>query len=134
MSFASLHFIIFLFLYLILINIFKKKWKFISILFSLFFYSYWSLNLCLLLIFSVLHTFFFGNLVHKENNPKFFLTIGITISLGILFFFKYFNFFISDLGNVNLSNTIFSKIILPIGISFYTFQSISYLIDIYKKK
>lgn len=134
MSFASLHFVIFLTLYLVLINIFKKNWKFISILFSLFFYSYWSLNLCLLLIFSVLHTFIIGNLVHKENNSKFFLGIGITISLTILFFFKYFNFFISDLGNINLSNTIFSKIILPIGISFYTFQSISYLVDIYKKK
>ncbi len=134
MSFATLDFVIFLVLYLILINIFKKNWKSISILFSLFFYSYWSLSLCLLLIFSVLHTFIIGNLIHKENNSKTCLVIGVTISLGILFFFKYFNFFISDLGNVDLSNTIFSKIILPIGISFYTFQSISYLVDIYKKK
>lgn len=134
MSFASLHFLIFLILYLILINVFKKNWKIISILFSLFFYSYWNLNLCILLIFSVLHTYIIGNLIHKKKNSKLILISGITISLGILFFFKYFNFFVSDLGNINTSNTIFSKIILPIGISFYTFQSISYLVDIYKKK
>ena len=134
MSFASLHFLIFLILYLILINIFKKKWKLISILFSLFFYSYWNLNLCILLIFSVLNTYIIGNLIHKKKNSKQILITGIIISLSILFFFKYFNFFVSDLGSINLSNTIFSKIILPIGISFYTFQSISYLVDIYKKK
>ena len=134
MSFASLHFLIFIILYLISINIFKKNWKLISILFSLFFYSYWSLSLCILLIFSVLHTYIIGNLIHVKKNSKWILIIGITISLSILFFFKYFNFFISDLGSLNLSNTIFSKIVLPIGISFYTFQSISYLVDIYKKK
>jgi alginate O-acetyltransferase complex protein AlgI len=134
MSFASIDFVIFLILYLFLINIFKKNWKLISILFSLFFYSYWNLYLCLLLIFSVLHTFVVGRLIHNENNPKFYLSIGITISLSTLFFFKYFNFFISDLSNINLTNTVFEKIILPIGISFYTFQSISYLVDIYKKK
>ena len=134
MSFASVHFLIFLILYLILINIFKKKWKIISILFSLFFYSYWNLNLCILLIFSVLNTYIIGNLIHKKKNSKQILITGIIISLSILFFFKYFNFFLSDLGNINLSNTIFSKIILPIGISFYTFQSISSLVDIYKKK
>ena len=85
-------------------------------------------------IFSDTGGYIIGNLIHKKKNSKLFLIIGITISLGILFFFKYFNFFVSDLGNINTSNTIFSKIILPIGISFYTFQSISYLVDIYKKK
>ena len=134
MSFASLHFLIFILLYLLLINIFKKNWKFISIIFSLFFYSYWSLILCLLLVFSVLQTYTIGYLVYNNKNSKTYLITGVITSLIILFIFKYFNFFISDLANIDLKNTIFSKIILPIGISFYTFQSISYLIDIYKKK
>ena len=134
MSFASLHFLIFILLYLFLINIFKKNWKFISIIFSLFFYSYWSLILCLLLVFSVLQTYTIGYLVYNNKNSKTYLITGVITSLIILFIFKYFNFFISDLANIDLKNTIFSKIILPIGISFYTFQSISYLIDIYKKK
>ena len=134
MSFASLHFLIFILLYLFLINIFKKNWKFISIIFSLFFYSYWRLILCLLLVFSVLQTYTIGYLVYNNKNSKTYLITGVITSLIILFIFKYFNFFISDLANIDLKNTIFSKIILPIGISFYTFQSISYLIDIYKKK
>ena len=135
MSFVSLHFIIFLLLYLLLINLFKKHWKIISIAFSLFFYSYWNPIFCILLVFTVIHTFFIGNLVFKKDyQSKIYLTIGIFLSLMILFIFKYFNFFVSDLGQIKLENTIFSKIILPIGISFYTFQSISYLVDIYKRK
>jgi alginate O-acetyltransferase complex protein AlgI len=135
MSFVSLHFIIFLLLYLLLINLFKKHWKIISIAFSLFFYSYWNPIFCILLVFTVIHTFFIGNLVFKKDyQSKIYLTIGIFLSLLILFIFKYFNFFVSDLGQIKLENTIFSKIILPIGISFYTFQSISYLVDIYKRK
>ena len=134
MSFASIHFVIFLSLFLFLINIFRHNWKFISIVFSLFFYSYWSLILCLLLIFSVLHTFVIGNFIYKNKNSKFYFILGIIISLTVLLIFKYFNFFVSDLANINLKNTIFANIILPIGISFYTFQSISYLTDIYTKK
>lgn len=135
MSFASVHFVLFALTFFLLIFFFEKKWKIISILFSLFFYSYWSPGLSLLLIFSVLHTFFIGNLIFEnKNNSKLFLIIGICVSLSILFIFKYFNFFISDLANISLKNSIFERIILPIGISFYTFQSISYLVDIYKEK
>jgi D-alanyl-lipoteichoic acid acyltransferase DltB (MBOAT superfamily) len=135
MSFVSFDFVLFLGIYLILINIFKNNWKIITILFSLFFYSYWNILLCSLLIFTTLHTFFIGNLISKnKNTAKKYLILGLILSLSVLFIFKYFDFFVSDLVNINLDGTIFAKIILPIGISFYTFQSISYIIDIYKKK
>ncbi len=135
MSFASFDFIIFLVTYFILISLFKNKWKSVTILFSIFFYSYWNILLCLLLIFTTLHTFIIGNLISKNKKfAKNYLILGLILSLSVLFIFKYFDFFVSDLVNINLDGTIFAKIILPIGISFYTFQSMSYIIDIYKKK
>lgn len=135
MSFASFDFILFLVTYFILISLFKNKWKSVTILFSIFFYSYWNILLCLLLIFTTLHTFIIGNLISKNKKfAKNYLILGLILSLSVLFIFKYFDFFVSDLVNINLDGTIFAKIILPIGISFYTFQSMSYIIDIYKKK
>jgi D-alanyl-lipoteichoic acid acyltransferase DltB (MBOAT superfamily) len=67
---------------------------------------------------------------HKKK----YLLIGLIFPLSVLFILKYFNFFISDVLKIELQNTIFAKIILPIGISFYTFESLSYTIDIYRKQ
>ena len=135
MSFASFDFLIFLSLFFISIFFFNKHWKIVTILYSLFFYSYWNYLLCSLLVFTVLHTYVIGNLVSRNRiSSKKYLFLGIFISLSILFVFKYFNFFVSDIVNINLDGTVFERIILPIGISFYTFQSISYLVDIYYKK
>ena len=135
MSFASFDFLIFLSLFFISIFFFNKHWKIVTILYSLFFYSYWNYLLCSLLVFTVLHTYVIGNLVSRNRiSSKKYLFLGIFISLSVLFVFKYFNFFVSDIVNINLDGTVFERIILPIGISFYTFQSISYLVDIYYKK
>ena len=135
MSFASFDFLIFLSLFFISIFFFKNNWKIISILYSLFFYSYWNLLLCSLLVFSVLHTYLIGNLISKNRtSSKKYLFLGVFISLSILFLFKYFDFFVADIANIDLDGTVFETIILPIGISFYTFQSISYIVDIYYRK
>ena len=135
MSFASFDFLIFLSLFFISIFFFKNNWKIISILYSLFFYSYWNLLLCSLLVFSVLHTYLIGNLISKNRtSSKKYLFLGVFISLSILFLFKYFDFFVADIANIDLDGTVFETIILPIGISFYTFQSISYIVDIYFRK
>ena len=135
MSFASFDFLIFLSFFFISILFFNKHWKIVTILYSLFFYSYWNYLLCSLLVFTVLHTYVIGNLVSRNRiSSKKYLFLGIFISLSVLFVFKYFNFFVSDIVNINLDGTVFERIILPIGISFYTFQSISYLVDIYNKK
>lgn len=62
------------------------------------------------------------------------MLVGIILPLVILFIFKYFNFFINDVLKIKIQNTILTRIILPIGISFYTFQSIMYVVDIFKNK
>ena len=135
MSFASFDFLIFLSLFFLSIFFFKNSWKIITIIFSLFFYSYWNLLLCSLLVFTVLQTYLIGNLISKNRtSSKKYLSLGLFISLSILFVFKYFDFFVADLAKINLDGTVFERIILPIGISFYTFQSISYIVDVYYKK
>ncbi len=133
MLFNSLNFLVFLLSYIIFIITFPKKWKNISIIFSAFFYGSWSLSfyfiifgICILLNYS-------SKLLYKYEDRKY-LYIPILILLINLIFFKYTNDLIDFIFPfLNISNIEIS-IILPIGISFYTFQSISYIIDINKKK
>ena len=93
----------------------------------------------LLLILSVIVNFLFGKSIEKSDKPKFLLTIGIAYNLLWLCVFKYADFifeninFISEKlgGDGQLLNP--WNLLLPLGISFYTFQSISYLIDVYRR-
>lgn len=119
-------------IYYIVPNKFKNIILLIS---SLLFYFYGEPKYILLMIFSIIVTYIFGILIDKYRQmSKFFLTLAITISLGLLTYFKYFNFLIENI-NLWLSHKIdFIYIVLPIGISFYTFQMISYLIDVYKEE
>ena len=134
MLFNSLPFLIFFLFYISLIYFLKNQWKVITIVFSIFFYSYWNIYFCFLLVGEALFTWQIGNLIQKDNKyKKKILILGLTIPLLVLFIFKYFNFFIDDIFKINLQNTILANIILPIGISFYTFQAIMYLVDVYKK-
>ncbi len=105
---------------------------------SYYFYAYWDYRFLSLIIISTVVDFFTGNRIYEAQDLKskrIFLAISIVVNLSILFFFKYFNFFI-DSANVALSSFNYSfsnlDIILPIGISFYTFQSMSYSLDIYR--
>ena len=105
---------------------------------SYYFYAYWDYRFLSLIIISTLVDYFTGNRIYESQDlksKKTFLALSIVVNLGVLFFFKYFNFFI-DSANTALSNFNFSithlDIILPIGISFYTFQSMSYSLDIYR--
>jgi D-alanyl-lipoteichoic acid acyltransferase DltB (MBOAT superfamily) len=135
MLFTSINFILFFITYIFFVTIFKKNWKLVTIFFSIFFYSYWSIYFSLLLVFTAYQTWFFASIIQKSKNyRKIYLIISLIISLSILFIFKYFNFFINEIFGIDLKNSIFLKIILPIGISFYTFQCISYIVDIYKNK
>ena len=134
MLFNSIDFLIFLSLFYITIFFLKKYWKIVGIFFSIIFYGYWSLKFLILLYFLVLQGYFFGKLILKERN-KLFLFLPISISLISLIFFKYFNFFLEEILSINNKNSIINfsyKIILPLGISFYTFQVIAFVIDIYK--
>lgn len=135
MLFNSIPFIIFFFTYIFSIYFLTNYWKIITIFFSIFFYAYWNIYFCILLIIQGLFAWLIGHclqstLVHKKK----ILLIGIILPLVILFIFKYFNFFINDVLKIEIQNTILTKIILPIGISFYTFQSIMYVVDIFKNK
>lgn len=109
---------------------------------SYLFYGWWDWRFLGLIIFSTLLDFALGNFLKNEeriSRRKLFLWISIIINLGFLGFFKYYNFFVDSFVD---SFTFFGKtlevgslqIILPVGISFYTFQTLSYTIDVYKKE
>jgi D-alanyl-lipoteichoic acid acyltransferase DltB (MBOAT superfamily) len=107
----------------------------ILVLASLFFYGFWKPVYLPLIIISVLINFSFGRLISIENDrahSKMFLVIGICLNVGLLGVFKYSDFFI---GNINtwLEPSIEPLgLILPLAISFFTFQQIAYLVDSYK--
>jgi len=109
---------------------------------SYFFYACWDWRFMFLLIFSTLLDYFTGIKIHEATNQRkklFWLWLSIGINLGFLGVFKYYNFFaesfadgLSLLGfKANLGSL---QLILPVGISFYTFHGLSYVIDIYKNR
>ncbi len=123
---------------------------------SVLFYYKTSGLFVLILIFSTIFGFFVGKGIHQSNKNgyrKFLLTIGVVVNLAILFYFKYAYFF-TDVYNslfhskIEIVNYLAKwanewsgsnrfdagKILLPVGISFYTFQNISYLVDVYRRK
>lgn len=145
MLFNSIEFAIFLpVVFLLYWFLVKKNLNFQNILLllaSYFFYGWWDWRFLLLLIAISIFNYFIGiriDINENEKNRKSWLIIGLIINIGILSVFKYFNFFIdsfidfvSIIGyNLPKSST---RIILPLGISFYLFLSMSYLIDISKK-
>ncbi|MCB9072189.1 MAG: MBOAT family protein [Bdellovibrionaceae bacterium] len=108
---------------------------------SIFFYAYWSKTFVFLLLFTVILDFYFARTIFISQNQrlrKFLLILSITINFSVLGFFKYYDFFATSI-NDTLS-FVHQKplvpllhLILPIGISFYTFQSMSYVIDVYRR-
>ena len=79
----------------------------------------------------------FGNLIYRasENSlRKVYLISGISINLGLLFYFKYLNFFISSANHLLPVEMNLMEIVLPLGISFFTFTQLAYLVDVYQAK
>ncbi|MBU2502495.1 MBOAT family protein [bacterium] len=109
---------------------------------SYFFYGYWDWRFCSLLLLSTVVDFIIGKKVFQSEDPvtrKRLLWVSMAVNLGILGFFKYFNFFIGSVEAVSASlglqvDSLHLNIILPVGISFYTFQTMSYTIDIYRRR
>ena len=146
MFFNSFHFAIFLpilfVLYWFLFQKSKSTQNLILIVASYYFYSCWDWRFLFLLIFSTLLDYFCAIKIEnsqKESIRKLWLWLCIVINLGFLGLFKYYNFFadsFSELANsFGLhSSPIVLKLILPVGISFYTFHGLSYIIDIYYKR
>ncbi len=111
----------------------QKCKNIVLLFFSLMFYAYGEPTYVILMILSIFFTYIYGLLINKyKSKSKIFLTLSIFTSVGLLIYFKYTNFLISNI-NLWISNKIdFINVVLPIGISFYTFQMISYLIDVYR--
>ncbi|WP_379964511.1 MBOAT family O-acyltransferase [Epilithonimonas sp. UC225_85] len=119
-----------------------KHWKYRNLLLlagSYFFYAQWDWRFCFLLGFSTLLDYFSGIIISnsdKKITKKFWLFTSIIINVGILGYFKYANFFIDSFNDLLISagfqpNISTLNIILPVGISFYTFHGLSYVLDIY---
>lgn len=105
---------------------------------SLLFYFAGEGTLTLLLIASILWNYCFGLLLKsdkkKNSTNKLLLGLGVTGNLSILIYYKYLGFIISNIGFLSfIPKSSYSSIVLPIGISFFTFQGISYIIDVYRK-
>ncbi|AGA79225.1 MBOAT family O-acyltransferase [Echinicola vietnamensis] len=133
--------IVFFIYWLVLKNTVKGQniWLLIA---SYFFYGWWDWRFLFLILFSSIVDYTIGLNLHKAtkvSQRKLLLFLSVFINIGFLCYFKYFNFFLDSL---NDAFTLLGKpleasrlsIILPVGISFYTFQTLSYTIDIYKRK
>ena len=141
MLFPTVEFIIFFLAVLTALVCYKnRKFQHALLVIASFFFLYFSDNyLILLLIYTTILHYFIGKKIfdsEKIKEKKIFLWIGIGGSLGLLGFFKYMDFGITQfnnlLMNLGISEIPLMNVVLPIGISFYTFQSISYIIDIYR--
>ncbi len=143
MLFNSGQFLIFfpivLCIYFIIPNKIKNIWLLLA---SYFFYMCWNAKYALLLLTSTIITFASGILLEKakevsNKHMKLVVAFSFIINLGILFYFKYFNFAmdtmqsIAGIFHVSLNLPVFD-VILPVGISFYTFQALSYTVDVYR--
>ena len=104
---------------------------------SLFFYAWGEPKFVLIMILSIFVNYIFGILVDKfrdSTKSKVIIALTVVFNLGILFVFKYLNFSVSIIEKIANVNLHISEIALPIGISFFTFQAMSYVIDVYRSK
>lgn len=146
MLFNSIEFFVFLpivfLLYWFVTAKYLKAQNLLIAVASYIFYGWWDWRFLSLIAFSSLVDYTIGLLLKKtevKTKRKFLLWISVCVNLGFLGFFKYYNFFVQSLvdsftlfGQPLEINTL--KIILPVGISFYTFQTLSYTIDVYNKR
>ena len=141
MIFNSLEFLVFFLIVIVLYFILPNKYKWILLLLaSYYFYMSWKFEYIFLMLFSTIINYLIALAMEKEEiriKRKKYLYLSLILNIGILFVFKYFNFFIDSInGLVSISNIKISipaiGLVLPMGISFYTFQTLSYTIDVYK--
>lgn len=141
MIFNSAEFLVFYPLVLLFYFVLPKKLKWPLLLAaSYFFYMIWNPPLIFLILFTTAVSYVSAIIIEKTENKarkKFWLAMTLITSLGVLFFFKYFNFLADSAISVwnffgGNADDLVLKLILPVGISFYTFQTLSYVIDVYR--
>ena len=133
MVFSSISFLYY-FLPMVLLFYFIVPSKFknvILLIFSLLFYFYGEPKYIWVLILSCVINYIFGLIIEKHHK-KIYLILDITFNLLLLCYFKYTNFFIQNINNLFSSNLSLIDVVMPIGISFFTFQTMSYVIDVYR--
>lgn len=137
MIFSSFDYFIFFISFLLVIMLVKSNTvkKSILLLSSYLFYAYWDYRFVFLMLIMSLFNYYFGLKIERVTNKKSWLILSIAFNLIILGFFKYYNFFVESFNaaficlDISLSHL---NIILPVGISFITFEVMSYVIDIYR--
>lgn len=140
MLFNSTQFLLFLVIILVFGHILKdQKQRLFYLAASFYFYMAWNYYFILLIIFSILIDYYAAlsiSRLSKDNiKRKYYLILSLLVNLGFLGFFKYTNFLLGVVNDINIINSyrfVEYNIILPVGISFYTFQSMSYTIDVYR--
>ena len=145
MSFISIQFLIFFALtYLIFRLVHGQKYKTIVLLIaSYIFYAYWDWRFLFLLLFQTMVCYLSSFAIMRVRNknsenlklPKIYMGIGCALLLVVLALFKYFNFFVDSFCSLfQISFNSIVQLLLPVGISFYTFQALSYVVDVYRKE
>lgn len=125
------------FLLFFLFNKFKlhlatKIWLFIT---SLFFYGFWNPSYLPIILFSILFNRFISIIIVKASTPeksKAYLTFGVVCNILLLGYYKYYDFFVTNINTVFKTDYTLLHLLLPLGISFFTFQQIGYLVDTYR--
>lgn len=110
----------------------RKLAQFFLLMMSLWFYVFFDFHYLLIIIFSIVVNYCIYQLVLKGINRHILLALALLFNLGMLFYFKYFDFFAQNFNAVFNSNIALKNMILPLGISFFTFQQISFIIDVYR--
>jgi alginate O-acetyltransferase complex protein AlgI len=138
MLFSSIFFLFFFLPFVILLNFLSarsiKIQNFILMMFSLFFYYWGERDHIIIMLGCIVVNYIAAILIDYSNICKIkrlYLLSAIILSLSMLGYFKYFNFFIDNINWIVHSQMNFAKIVLPLGISFYTFHALSYVIDVY---
>ena len=140
MLFNSFEFVVFLLVTLVLFALSPKKIRWVALLAaSYFFYMSWHWEYIFLIVLSTIVDFFCAKSIYRSDSRRFkrmMLSVSLFTNLSLLFFFKYYEFFVSSVLNIsiNSSSSLYFDFLLPVGISFYTFQTMSYTIDVYQGK
>ena len=102
---------------------------------SLWFYAYFNINYLPIIVLSICVNYIMNKLIitaASNTTKRIWLTIALVANVGVLFYFKYYDFFIDNINSLFRSDFVLHRLILPLGISFFTFQQLSYIIDSYR--
>jgi|SRR5690554_1692996 len=138
---SSLFLVYFLPLFLVVYHLFSKNYKnYIILIASIIFYSWGAPLFVYVILTSTIVDFYLVKKLHSSQkiiHRKLLLSLSIFINLGLLLYFKYANFFVENvnvvLESIGITELAWTSVALPIGISFYTFQTLTYSIDVYRK-